>query len=121
MVGRLARAPAGNQTPGPGTPGFGDYAGDQFASRTLRWERVGNRVDPALAVVRDHRRHAASRCFARYRTRITVRSSPTFNVDAYGPDSAPVIDVTRLFTTNVPEFAAIRGNATRSDAVVHRA
>ena len=32
MVGRLARAAAGNQTPGPGTPGFGDYAGDQFAS-----------------------------------------------------------------------------------------
>ena len=30
MVGRLTRAAAGNQTPGPGTPGFGDYAGDEF-------------------------------------------------------------------------------------------
>src|SRR6185437_5742594 len=31
------------------------------------------------------------------------------NVDAYGPDSSAVVDVTRLFTTNVPEFSAIRG------------
>jgi len=53
MVGRLARAPAGNQTPGPGNPGFGDYAGDEFASRTLRWDRVGNRVilrSPSYAI-----------------------------------------------------------------------
>src|SRR5262249_55244985 len=44
VVGRLARAAAGNQTPGPGNPGFGDYAGDEFGERTLRWERTGNRV-----------------------------------------------------------------------------
>ena len=30
MVGRLARAAAGNQTPGPTNPGFGDYAGDEY-------------------------------------------------------------------------------------------
>ncbi|MGH7618435.1 MAG: zinc-dependent metalloprotease, partial [Gemmatimonadaceae bacterium] len=32
-----------------------------------------------------------------------------FNIESFGPDSAPVIDATRLFTTNVPEIAAIRG------------
>src|SRR3954467_330791 len=56
MVGRLARAAAGNQTPGPATPGFGDYAGDQFAERTLRWERNGNRMilrPPSYAITAD--------------------------------------------------------------------
>ena len=43
VVGRFARAAAGNQTPGP-TGGFGEYAGDEFGERTLRWERNGNRV-----------------------------------------------------------------------------
>jgi hypothetical protein len=30
-----------------------------------------------------------------------------FNIEAIGPDGAPVIDVTRLFTTNIPEFAGV--------------
>jgi hypothetical protein len=40
----------------------------------------------------------------------------TFDVAAWGPDSAPVIDVTRLFTTAIPEIQAIPGtiDATRS-------
>ncbi|MBI3793045.1 MAG: zinc-dependent metalloprotease, partial [Gemmatimonadetes bacterium] len=40
----------------------------------------------------------------------------SFSVEAFGPDSAAVIDVTRLFTTSIPELAAIRGtiDATRS-------
>src|SRR5262249_43006890 len=56
MVGRLARAPAGNQTPGSGNSGFGDYAGDEFTSRTLRWDRVGNRIilrSPSYAISAD--------------------------------------------------------------------
>jgi len=32
-----------------------------------------------------------------------------FPIETYGPDSAAVIDVTRLYTTNVPEFASSRG------------
>jgi len=108
VVGRLARAAAGNQTPGP-TGGFGEYAGDEFGERTLRWERTGNRVvlrstsfaitaDSGLSVFRSVQN-------SNYGPVIAV-----FNVDTYGPDSAAVIDVTRLFTTNVQEFAAIRGN-----------
>jgi hypothetical protein len=44
-----------------------------------------------------------------------------FNVDAYGPDSAAVIDVTRLFTTNVTEFAAIPGNIDAARSYIERA
>src|SRR5206468_11907875 len=44
-----------------------------------------------------------------------------FNVEAYGPDSAAVVDVTRLFTTNVPEFAAIRGTIDEKRSYIERA
>jgi hypothetical protein len=110
MVGRLARAAAGNQTPGPTSPGFGDYAGDQFSERTLRWDRIGNRVvlrSPSYAITADSGTSI-------YRSVENSNYGPIiaiFNVDAFGPDSAPVIDVTRLFTTNVPEFAAIHNPA----------
>ncbi|MEP6494082.1 MAG: zinc-dependent metalloprotease [bacterium] len=109
MVGRLARASAGNQTPGPGSPGFGEYAGDQFASRTLRWERNGNRVvlrSPSYAITADSTASV-------YRSVQNSNYGPiiaVFNVETYAPDSVPVIEVTRLFVTNVTEFAAIRGN-----------
>jgi uncharacterized protein DUF4953/uncharacterized protein DUF5117/uncharacterized protein DUF5118 len=107
VVGRYARAAAGNQTPGPGSPGFGEYAGDQFMSRTLRWERNGNRVvlrSPSYAITADTATSV-------YRSVQNSNYGPIiaiFNVDTYGPDSAAVVDVTRLFTTNVPELAAIR-------------
>ena len=110
VVGRLARAAAGNQTPGPGTPGFGDYAGDEFTERTLRWERNGNRVilrSPSYAITADSGT-------SMYRSVQNSNYGPIiamFNVESYGPDSAAVVDVTRLFTTNVPEFAAIRNPA----------
>jgi len=49
LVGRYAFAaapqPQGRGGGGGGAGGgFGEYAGDQFAERTLRWERNGNRV-----------------------------------------------------------------------------
>ncbi len=104
------RAAAGNQTPAPGSQGFGEYAGDQFTYRTLRWERNGNRVilrSPSFGITADSGT-------AIYRSVQNSNYGPiiaTFPVDAYGPDSAAVVDVTRLFTTNVPEFAAIRNPA----------
>jgi len=54
IVGRYARAAA--STPTPGGAGFGDYAGNEFGERTLRWERNGNRVilrSPSFAVTAD--------------------------------------------------------------------
>ena len=107
LVGRFTRAAAAN----PRLPGgqFGSYGGDQFAERTLRWDRVGNRVvlrSPSFAIVADTTTPV-------YRA-VQAASYPpviaVFNVETYGPDSAAVIDVTRLYTTNVQEFAAIRGN-----------
>src|SRR6202022_912309 len=38
----------------------------------------------------------------------------------YGPDSAAVVDVTRLFTTSIPELAAIRGQIDPSRSYVER-
>ena len=106
LVGRFTRAAAAP----PRLPGgqFGSYGGDQFVERTLRWDRNGNRVvlrSPSFAIVADTSTPV-------YRA-VQASSYPpviaVFNVETYGPDSAAVIDVTRLYTTNVQEFAAIRG------------
>jgi hypothetical protein len=107
LVGRFTRAAAAN----PRLPGgqFGNYGGDQFAERTLRWDRSGNRVvlrSPSFAIVADSSNPV-------YRAVQAANYPPViavFNVESYGPDSAAVIDVTRLYTTSIPEFAAIRGS-----------
>lgn len=113
IVGRYARAAAfdPNDTQG----GFGDYGGDEFGEMTLRWERNGNRVilrSPSFAITADTTLsvwHAVES--SNYAPIVAI-----FNVDAYGPDSAAVIDVTRLFTTSIPDLSAIHGtiDATRS-------
>jgi Met-zincin/Domain of unknown function (DUF5117)/Domain of unknown function (DUF5118) len=111
IVGRYARASAAP----PNGNTFGDYGGDQFVSRTVRWERNGNRVilrEISFAITADS-------TLPVYRAVLNSNYGPVIaaiNVDAYGPDSAAVIEVTRLFTTGVPELAAIRGtiDATRS-------
>jgi hypothetical protein len=105
LVGRFTRAAAAN----PRLPGgqFGNYGGDQFTERTLRWDRSGNRIilrSPSFAIVADTAAPV-------YRAVEAANYPPVvaaFNVESYGPDSAAVIDVTRLYTTSVPEFAAIR-------------
>ncbi|HET9454976.1 MAG TPA: zinc-dependent metalloprotease [Gemmatimonadaceae bacterium] len=110
-IGRYTRAPAPTGQAG----GFGTYGGDRFVTRTLRWDRSGNRVilrTPSYSIVADSTT-SVSRAVANsnYPPIIAV-----FNVESFGPDSAPVIDVTRLFTTAIPELQAIQGtiDATRS-------
>ncbi|HZE08702.1 MAG TPA: zinc-dependent metalloprotease [Gemmatimonadaceae bacterium] len=106
LVGRYTRAAAAN----PRLPGgqFGNYGGDEFAERTLRWDRSGSRVilrSPSFSIVADTSQPI-------YRAVEESNYPPViavFNVEAYGPDSAAVIDVTRLYTTSIPEFEAIRG------------
>jgi len=118
IVGRYARAAASTPTPTGG--GFGDYAGNEFGERTLRWERNGNHVilrSPSFAVTADTGLsvyHAVQN--SNYGPIIAV-----LNVEAYGPDSAAVVEVTRLFTTGVPELAAIRGNIDASRSYIERA
>ena len=117
IVGRYARAAAAN----PNLPGgqFGEYGGDQFAEATLRWERQGNKVilrSPSFAITADTG-------LSVYRAVQAANYPPIvalFNVDTYGPDSAAVIDVTRLFTTSIPEITAIRGQVDPTRSYIER-
>ena len=107
MVGRFTRAAATN----PRLPGgqFGNYGGDQFTERTLTWDKSGNRIilrSPSFAIVAD----TAAPVYRAVQNSNYPPIIAVFNVEAYGPDSTAVIDVTRLYTTSVPEFSAIRGN-----------
>jgi hypothetical protein len=118
LIGRYTRAAAAN----PNTPGggFGAYAGDQFTDRTLRWDRVGNRVilrGPEYDIT------ASDTSSSIYRSVQNSNYPPViaaFNVEAYGADSAPVVDVTRLFTTAIPEIAAIPGTIDASRSFIER-
>jgi len=118
LVGRFTRAAATN----PRLPGgqFGNYGGDQFAERTLRWDRSGNRIvlrSPSFAIVAD----TAAPVYRAVQNSNYPPIIAVFNVEAYGPDSAAVIDVTRLYTTNIPEFSAIRGNLDERRSFVENA
>lgn len=116
IVGRFARAAA---APPQGNT-FGAYGGDQFMERSLHWERAGNRVilrEVSFDITADPTR-------PEWRAVQNSNYGPiiaAMNVEAYGPDSAAVVDVTRLFTTNIPELAAIRGNIDATRSFVERA
>ncbi|HSJ64767.1 MAG TPA: zinc-dependent metalloprotease [Gemmatimonadaceae bacterium] len=118
VVGRYARAAAADPNQPQG--GFGQFGGDEFTDRTLRWERNEHRVvlrSPSFAIIADTALSVYQAVqAANYPPIIAV-----FNVEAYGPDSAAVIDVTRLFTTAVPEFAAINGQIDANRSYVERA
>ena len=115
LVGRYARTAAIDVN----NP-FGSYGGDEFGERTLRWERSGNRIilrSPSFAIMADT-------SLPIYRAVQTGSYAPIvaiFNIAAYGPDSAAVIDVTRLYTTDVPEFAAIHGQVDEKRSYVESA
>ncbi len=120
VVGRWARAAAGKQDPGPADPTFGEYGGDRFATRTFRWDRNGNRVilrSPSFAITAD----TSLSVFRSVQNSNYAPIVAVLNVEAYGPDSAAVVDVTRLFTTNVPELVAIQGTIDPTRSYVERA
>lgn len=99
------------------------YGGQAVSNRVLVWERRDNRVllraasyeitaDSTLPI------YEAVEA-ANYRPVIGV-----FNIEAFGADSAAVIDVTRLFTQSPPEFGigtALRGNLDRERTFIERA
>ena len=112
LVGRYARS-AGNPNSGP-------FAGDQFAEQTLRWERNGNRIilrAPSFGVDADTSLSIYSAVVASNYAPIVAM----FNVESYGPDSAAVVDVTRLFTTAIPEISAIQGTVDAARSYIERA
>ena len=118
LIGRFARAaaPEGGRGGGGGT----NYAGDQFAERTLRWEVMGNRVilrGPSYAITSSDTTASVLRAVENANYAAVIAS---FNVEAWGRDSAPVIDVTRLFTTAIPEIQAIPGTIDANRSFIDR-
>ncbi|MGH9422121.1 MAG: DUF5117 domain-containing protein, partial [Thermoanaerobaculia bacterium] len=113
LVGRFHAS-----APNPGD--FDGYGGDQFDERTLRWERSGNRV-----ILRGTSFDVKEDTTQTVTAAVINSNNPTviaiFPVEAYGPDSAAVIDVTRLYTTAVPEFASSRGSVDEKRSYIERA
>jgi hypothetical protein len=78
--------------------------GQAVGSRVVKWERRGNRVllrGVSYDIVADRRQPIAQAVEAANNDTILM----AFNIEALGKSDAPVIDVTRLFTTEVPEFS----------------
>ncbi|MGH7663566.1 MAG: zinc-dependent metalloprotease [Gemmatimonadaceae bacterium] len=81
------------------------YGGQAVGNRVLRWERDGHRVflrTVQYEIVADSSDPIYSAVEAANYDPILA----AFNVEAYGLDSAAVIEVTKLFTTDVPELSA---------------
>ncbi|HET9440693.1 MAG TPA: zinc-dependent metalloprotease [Longimicrobiales bacterium] len=77
-------------------------------SRVVAWERNANRI-----LLRGRTFNITADTVAAISRAVeAIRYGPiiaSFNVESWGPDSAAVIDVSRLFTTNIPEFALVNG------------
>jgi hypothetical protein len=81
------------------------YGGQAAGNRVVKWERRGNRVllrNVAYDVVADPKLPISRAVQSANNDTIIM----AFNVEAIGKDDAAVIDVTRLFTTEVTEFSA---------------
>ncbi len=91
------------RTAAGGTSG-GFFGGGQ--TRHVRWDLEGNRV-----LLREQSYEFTAEPGTSIDRAVTaMRAGPivlSFNVESWGPESAPVIDVTRLFTTNVTRFAGV--------------
>lgn len=113
LVGRFTRSAA---TPGD----FDGYGGDEFTERTLRWERSGNRMilrSTSFGIMADTTLPVNRAVMASNNAAIVA----VFAVESYGPDSAAVVDVTRLYTTGIPEFASSRGTVDEKRSFIERA
>ena len=86
------------------TEGVG-YGGEELSDRVVRWEVKGNKVhfrSMGYNVTADPKSPIALAVEAANNDTIIM----TFPVAAFAKDGAPVIEVTRLFNTDVPEFSA---------------
>jgi hypothetical protein len=81
------------------------YGGQAAGNRVVKWERKGNRIllrNVAYDVVADPKLPVARAVQAANNDTIIM----AFNLEAIGKDDSAVIDVTRLFTSEVTEFSA---------------
>ena len=92
------------------------YGGQALGNRVVRWERNGTKVhlrNINYGVVADPKKPIAQAVQAANNDSILM----TFPVAAWGPDDSAVIEVGRLYSTDVFEFSARqRLNATTMDA-----
>ena len=91
------------------------YGGQSLANRVVRWERSGNKInlrDVNYEVVADPKKPVAAAVAAANNSSILM----TFPIAAFGKDNKDgkdttkedhmIIEITRLFSTDVPEFGA---------------
>ena len=81
------------------------YGGQAAGNHVVRWERHDKRVflrSIEYEIVADPKQPVAKAVEAANNSTILM----AFNIEAFGQNDAPVIEVTRLFTTEVPEFSA---------------
>jgi hypothetical protein len=81
------------------------YGGQAAGNRVVKWERHGNRIllrNVSYDVVADPSLPVSRAVQAANNDTIIM----AFNIEAFGKDDSAVIDVTRLFTTEVSEFSA---------------
>jgi hypothetical protein len=80
------------------------YGGQAAGNRVVKWERRGDRIllrSVSYDVVADPKAPIARAVEAANNNPILM----AFNVEAEGKEGSAVIEVTRLFTTDVPEFS----------------
>jgi hypothetical protein len=81
------------------------YGGQALGNRVVRWERMNNRIllrSVSYEVVADRSQPIAIAVEAANNATIVM----AFDVEAFGKDDSAIVDVTRLFTTDVPECSA---------------
>ena len=81
------------------------YGGQAAGNRVVKWERKGNRIllrNVVYDVIADPKLPVSRAVQAANNDTIIM----SFNIEAIGKDDAAVIDVTRLFTSEVTEFSA---------------
>ncbi|WP_031498054.1 zinc-dependent metalloprotease [Bryobacter aggregatus] len=87
-------------------PGIG-YSGTPGTSRMIRWDRRGNRIFLRINPVTKR----ATDGDAAMKLAVELSNFQpilrTFNIEAEGPDKSAVIDVTPMFSTDIPELSAV--------------
>src|ERR1051326_9002729 len=81
------------------------YGGQAAGNRVVKWERKGNHIllrNVSYDVVADPKLPVSRAVQAANNDTIIM----AFNIEAFGKDDSAVIDVSKLFTTEVTEFSA---------------
>jgi len=99
----------------------GGLPGAPIGNRVVRWQRRGDRIlllSPSYTIVAD----SASPIFRAVEASTHPPIVASFEIKAWGPDSAAVIDVTPLYTTKNPDFGPrINGNIEKDRTFIERA